>query len=204
MGCGIYLIISSNNIITGNNFSVNYDGIKLDESSNNIILNNSFFYSGLYVWYSYKNIVSNNTVNGKPLVYLEDESDITIDKAGQIILINSDNITIRNQEISHTNPGIELWDTHNCHIFNNNISDNLWGISLLYSSRNTIQKNNFFDNLVHASFRSLRRNKWKQNYWNRPRILPKLIFGLNDFRPEIWINIDWRPAQEPYDIEVVI
>ena len=43
-----------------------------------------------------------------------------------------------------------------------------------------------------------------QNYWNESRILPKPIFGdiliiklLFIFQ---WIQFDWRPAKEPYDI----
>jgi hypothetical protein len=74
----------------------------------------------------------------------------------------------------------------------------------LYSSRNTIYKNNFLDNKRHAFFEGNWRNKWKQNYWNRPRILPKLIFGEikigSKWLP--WFNIDWHPAKKLYDIGV--
>jgi hypothetical protein len=43
---------------------------------------------------------------------------------------------------------------------------------------------------------------WNHNYWNRPRILPKIIFGKIElkFTSIPLINIDWRPAKEPYDI----
>jgi len=57
-----------------------------------------------------------------------------------------------------------------------------------------------------ASFNTSKKNTWDQNYWNRLRILPKLIFGqlmIGSFQMS-WINIDWHPAQEPYDIPRVM
>ena len=90
----------------------------------------------------------------------------------------------------------------------------LGGIGQNYYHRyNTIVKNNFLDNERDAFFRNSRfisnfiSNRWNQNYWNRPRIFPKLIFGKirtsSTYIPHIlWINIDWNPAKEPYDIGV--
>ena len=45
---------------------------------------------------------------------------------------------------------------------------------------------------------------WSENYWGRPRILPKPIFGIMVIGsvPIPWFNFDWNPAQEPYDIGV--
>jgi len=45
------------------------------------------------------------------------------------------------------------------------------------------------------------KNTWYQNYWNRPRILPKLIFGKFElgFKTIPLINIDWHPARKPHD-----
>jgi len=51
----------------------------------------------------------NNTVNNKPLVYFEDKSDIVIQNAGQVILVNSSNITLEGFNLSNTSIGIELW-----------------------------------------------------------------------------------------------
>jgi parallel beta-helix repeat protein len=95
-------------------------------------------------------------------------------------------------------------------ITGNTISlNNKYGIYLFVSDRNTIQKNNFLDNKRAAFFYNnveikWKRNTWKQNYWNRPRILPKLIFGEIEVIEESifmpWFNIDWRPAKKPYDI----
>jgi len=230
---GIYIYYSNNNTITCNNIFDNYKGLQfdnsngntitrniisnkykyygifLDNSRKNFISDNSFFNDGFYVLFSYENTVTNNTINDKPLIYLEDKSDITIgnaENAGQVILINCNNISILNQEISHTTVGIELWDSHNCRILYNKISNNKEGIYLFYSNDNLIQKNDFHDNERDAFFIGgilKGKNIWKQNYWNRPRILPKLIFGrIIIYTLVTWINIDWTPAKEPYDIDV--
>jgi hypothetical protein len=74
------------------------------------------------------------------------------------------------------------------------------GIFLYDSPYNKINYNNFYQNIVDASFTSaLVGNDWNHNYWNRPRILPKPVIGtIYGFFP--WINFDWHPANEPYDI----
>jgi parallel beta-helix repeat protein len=97
---GIYLSRSSNNSITGNNVGDNNDdGISLSRSSNNSITGNTFVNDGLSVDDSYQNTVVGNMVNGKPLVYLEDASDYTVEDAGQVILVNCNNITVETATI---------------------------------------------------------------------------------------------------------
>ena len=78
---------------------------------------------------SYQNTVTDNYVNGKPLVYLEGESDIVIDDAedvGQVVLVNCTNITIHDQDLSNTSAGVELWCTHHCLIISNSNSSLLF------------------------------------------------------------------------------
>ena len=42
---------------------------------------------------------------------------------------------------------------------------------------------------------------WNENYWDRYRILPKVIFGTTGFYLGIIprLNFDWNPAQIPYE-----
>jgi len=144
---GILLSYSHNNILTNNTASNCFDGIFLGDSNNNILLNNIFINDGLSVYDSYQNTVEDNTVNGKPLVYLEDTSDIEVADVGQVILVNCDNITVENLDLSNTGIGVELWETDNCKIRNNNISSNLRGIVLYYSNNNILTNNTVLSNI---------------------------------------------------------
>lgn len=145
---GIDLSNSDNNLILQNNISKsNSYGIRIYcYSSNNNISQNSFIDDGIYVLDSYKNKASNNTVNGKPLVYIESKSNLSIRDAGQVILINCSNITITGLNISNTDMGVFLFRSVNCSISRNNLSDNFEGIELLYSNNNTISENTISNN----------------------------------------------------------
>jgi parallel beta-helix repeat protein len=145
---GICLDYSSDSIITGNNVSSNnYDGIYLSDSRNNNITGNTFVNDGLNVENSYQNIVEENIVNGKPLVYLEDASNYKVADAGQVILVNCNNITVKNLDLSNTSVGIVLWKTENCLIPNNTVSNNNHeGIYLSNSHDNIITGNNASSN----------------------------------------------------------
>jgi len=167
---GIYLWSSSGNNIVGNNMKNNWPGIRLYYSSSNSIAGNVFTNDGLVVQDSYGNVVEDNLVNGKPLVYLEGESGVTIENAGQVVLINCDNIGVENLNLSHTRVGIQLWNTNDTKITGNNITNNddagiclyssssnnsisgnnitnsYYGIDLRYSSNNNISENNITTN----------------------------------------------------------
>jgi parallel beta-helix repeat protein len=78
---------------------------------------------------------------------LENVSDLEIDDAGQIILVNCDNITIKDLDLSHTVVSIDLYGINNCTISNNNISSNSdYGIWSHFSSNITINNNTIQSN----------------------------------------------------------
>jgi parallel beta-helix repeat protein len=146
---GMYLLDSNYNSINSNTIYNNYEGISLYSSNDNIISDNAFFNDGLVVRYSYHNIVVNNTVNGKSLLYLEELSNIFLNEdVGQIILVDCTNITIFSLNLSNTTVGILLWSSNNCLILNNNINNNKNGIITYYSNYNTIVKNNIINNKI--------------------------------------------------------
>jgi len=66
----------------------------------------------------------------------------------------------------------------------------------------TFSHNNFLNNKIDATFQNSRLLRWKGNYWGRPLFRPKIIPGFSSYWYIAipWIFIDWRPAQEPYDI----
>ena len=146
---GIYMHSSDYNNLSGNTVNENGDcGIYLDHSSSNNLSGNTFVNDGLFVWYSYHNTVEdNNTVNGKPLVYLEDASDCSVEEdAGQVILVNCDNVTVEDQDLSNTTVGIELLGTTNSLITSNTASNNYYGIYLRSSDNNNLTSNTVNEN----------------------------------------------------------
>jgi len=64
-----------------------------------------------------------------------------------------------------------------------------------------VQWNNFIGNRNGIYFSNCQRKAilWDANYWDKPRVLPKVIVGRTLFRL-FQVNFDWHPAQEPYDI----
>ncbi|MFC1749574.1 nitrous oxide reductase family maturation protein NosD, partial [Pseudomonadota bacterium] len=151
------IILSGNSNTLSDNVIINNDhGIYLVDSCENIISNNSFLNCGLFfseytVW---NTIVMNNTINGKPLVYVDNESDLDLDvDAGQIILLNCTNITVQNKEIFNTTVGIQLWGSNSCVISDNSIVGNRYGIWINGWNNtindNTITNNNYSGILLH-------------------------------------------------------
>ena len=102
--------------------------------------------NGLFVDASYQSTVEDNTVNGKPLVYLEDASDYQVEDAGQVILVNCNNITVENLVLSNTGVAVVLLKTRNSRISNNTVCNNWDGIYLSSSCNNSIIGNNVSNN----------------------------------------------------------
>jgi len=208
------------NTITNNNAS----GIRLSESHNNSIFKNTILrnrYSGIVIGSSYDIIIEKNIIsetfeddhNGEGIVLINSwntsiSNNYISDNVNGIIFIkSSSNQIFHNVITNNTRYGINFWSfaSSNNIIFRNSITDNKFGIKLTNSSNNKINSNNFIRNQRQAKFIGCK-NTWEANYWNRMRFLPKLIFGrlgMHGLSYDIpWINIDWRPASEPYDIGV--
>ena len=126
-GLGIYFS-SYNNITNNDIISTNGPGLVLWESNHNYMTNNRFLNDGMFVKDSFNNIILNNTVNGKPLVYLEGTLNNVISEAGQAVLVNCSNITIQNVNASNTYIGVLMLDTINSTISGSTFSLNYYGI----------------------------------------------------------------------------
>ncbi|MBN2099418.1 MAG: right-handed parallel beta-helix repeat-containing protein [Dehalococcoidia bacterium] len=141
---GIRIAGSDGNTVSGNTFSdTGYYGLDLgSESSENVIAGNVFTHSGLYVSARH-NTVEDNTVNGKPLVYLEGVSGATVTgpDVGQVILVDCDRITVDGLTLDSTTVGIELWNTVNSTVKNNIINWSTYAINLHESTCNLLTKN---------------------------------------------------------------
>ncbi len=144
---GINIHSGDNNTVSDNIFKsyeehLGLGGVSLYDTGYNTISDNSFFNCGLYIPSPYENYIFNNTVNGKPLIYLVNTSDNVIEDVGQVFLIGCNNITIKNSEINNLFMGIELINTNNCVFSDNILTDiSLFGFTLINSNNNIITKN---------------------------------------------------------------
>jgi parallel beta-helix repeat protein len=195
---GILTYFSSNNSICNNNITTRGYGIAFVYGSINFISGNMFRGCGIHLGLPYENTVEGNSVNGKPLVFLKNMSDYTVDNAGQVILVGCNNIRVENLNLSDTTIGLELWETNNSRVSNNNITANkVDGIFLRGSSNNTIEGNNVTGNLGHginfysSSYNTLRDNNLADNFFSILVEGPDLLHFVNDI--DISNTVNGRP-----------
>ena len=176
---GIYLNDISNSTVSNNSIMATSSGLMLNGGYNNIISNNYFYNTGVAIWGdgSHNNSILSNYI---------------------------DNPVWTNWYSSEVF-GIRMQSNYYDIVKGNTISHCMFGIFLEGSFNNVISMNTFMKNKVHARFYNngfFSRNIWDQNYWGRPRVLPKPIFGIKDIyhRYPGFIEFDWHPAQKPYDI----
>ncbi|WP_202320639.1 NosD domain-containing protein [Archaeoglobus neptunius] len=118
----------------------------LRRSYDNQILSNTFFDGGLGLWESWRNRVEGNTINGKPLVYLENAKGEIVTDAGQVVAVNCRNLTLKNLKISNVSTGILMWNTTGSLIEGCEVKNCRIGISLINSNENL-----FVSNLVEGN-----------------------------------------------------
>jgi parallel beta-helix repeat protein len=158
---GIIIFSSRDNRIIHNSIRDNVIGISLENDVCNIsIIDNEFYRNGIKTRNSLSDCllhtVVNNTINEKPLVYLQKKSNLVINNAGQVLLIDCNNVSIQNLDIISLNIGIFLLESSNCSITNNNISQCKYGMYIFYGNNNTISHNIIQNNtndgiLIHMS-----------------------------------------------------
>jgi len=177
IGFGINSMFGNNITIYDNTIKGSYRGLRLKETDNFNVYNNIIYKNddtGIDIVGVVNGLVYNNKIT--------ENGDIDFFDAGVYVRNCSSGVIIKNNDIS---------------------SNKKNGIIILHSYGNIISKNNFIDNEKNAFFisKNFQGNIWLKNYWNRLRILPKLIFGLiskNVYFP--WVQFDWRPSLKPYDI----
>ena len=224
---GILLWIeSNNNAIYDNYFSDNYIAIQLSEKSNNNSIEENHLVDirgvGIAFWSSSNNKICGNVFEKCDwgLYVIESSQNNLIDNNvfkngwdGINIMDNSNGNTITNNIIDNfTGDGVYVAGSHRNYIYRNIISNNNNGVNIFYKSyRNNISENNFKNNEVNALFYSSFLTTWDKNYWGQQRDTPYLIWGRIGPSPMYrlwkllsipWIQFDWHPAQEPYDIPI--
>jgi parallel beta-helix repeat protein len=137
-----------------------YDAIRVT-SANCRIENNSLIGSGLYLSNSVLTnvIVEDNKVNGKKLAFFKNMNNINLtdsDIYGQIFLVNCNNITLRNQNLSNVNYALNLFNCNNSRISNIGLNNNLnRAFQMFYCTNvnvtNCVLKNNLEGAYVYES-----------------------------------------------------
>jgi len=134
-----------------------------------------------------------------------------------IRLQGSDGNIISKNKISNNEVGIEIDNGILNIVTNNDITFNsITGILLQAGFKNEILNNNICWNKRNAQNLYCKRARWNGNYWGETMISLKILFGKgriflgsrmnsHGHPEEVYfyypkINIDWHPAQEPYDI----
>jgi len=203
------IINSNNNRITNNILIDDIYGIRTSfgeaftSFQNNTITHNEFLLDGAGItFFSGKNtIITDNVIS-------QTEQGIA--------LLGTMNNDVSWNIISENGFGILVLSSSNTLIYRNNISHNgNIGVWTLFTSADKIHQNNFIGNnqsaisvqLLLSKIRILklkfhipiRRDVWDGNYWDSPRVQPYIIPSAFKFR----FQVDWHPAQEPYDIPVL-
>jgi parallel beta-helix repeat protein len=130
-------IITSNNI-TGNMHGLALVGSTKNVLRNNKMTSNwcnfapwrSFFYE--YSWQGPNDVDASNTVDGKPICYWVNVSNrIVPSETGCVVLVNCRNITVENLELRNNFDGVFLVNSNNILIRRNNISHHFSNYAVL-------------------------------------------------------------------------
>ena len=183
----VILFNSDYNIVQNNILINNLHGVCLDYHSNHNIFRNNYVSDNMFglsaVTACSYNLFYNNTV--------EDNTYIGIHIATFSDADQHDN-QILNNTIINSRTGLNLvQNSYNNTMENNTIRNCDIAIHLKQSDNNIFQNNNLQKNIIQALSLNSKNNQWYNNYWNRPRVLPKIILGFP------YINFDWHPAKHP-------
>ncbi len=136
-----------------NNISSNYLGgerssaLFIEMAGNNTICDNHFVNGGIFLDQTYlirQRLVANNTVNGKPLIYLADKVNWTIPSVGgQIVLVNCSEMVVSDYTISDCHTGILLLYSRRCQVMSNSLTRS--GILVLYTNSTLLEHNTCTD-----------------------------------------------------------
>lgn len=150
---GVSLRESNVNTVSNNTLVANDFGVNVERSTVNTITNNTFIDCGMYITAFYlgelrQAQVAGNTVNGQPLLFLNNLVGETIQgPAGQIILINCSDVTVQDFVLTNCSVGILILFSNQSMVTNNTCTANSGsGIRFIYSTHNTAVNNTCISN----------------------------------------------------------
>jgi len=128
--CGVTCFASSRIVVSNCTIHDNGIGVLYVNASYTTLRNNIFEADGLLLMgyesrFLTSHIVENNTVNGRPLCYIVNTTDsIVVSNAGQVIVVNSADITIQGANLSYTEIGAHIVLSENIRIESCMINNN--------------------------------------------------------------------------------
>lgn len=159
---GLYLYFSQANTIENNVVHSNYEnGVELWYSGNNTMIGNKIsensysfgVFGGEFSDFN-NSIDASNTVNGKPVLYIIGVQNEVYDNEmniGVLYLINCNNITVQNLNLTRNGHGVFCYNVTDSRIRNVTASENSYGICLQGSSGDIISNSRCVNNWVGIS-----------------------------------------------------
>lgn len=180
---GILLVGSSGNTLSDNTVSSNgHYGIFLHSSGNNLLRNNimtgnRFNFGAWATTLSdlVEDIDTTNVVDQKPIIYWVNQQNRQVPaNAGYVAVVNSDNITVKDQKLTKNYSGVLLAYSTNSRIVNVNASSNQVGIFMTYSKNNNVDSNVASNN----NFRGIYMHNSSYNLVSNNRVSSTIDVGL--------------------------
>ena len=113
-------------------------GVLLLASPRSTLAGNVLEGTGFYPFESFELAVANNTVNGKPLVYLEGVDGAVVTDAGQVVVARSSRVRVAGVSASRTSVGIALIRVNGSLVENCSVTGSRWGVLLERASGNRV------------------------------------------------------------------
>lgn len=154
---GIFTYYSDDNAISENIIENNQElailcyGFRNHFYLNQITENGFIIHPDVISSYSSDLIETSNLINGKPLYFYANETNLdntNYSDAGQIILYNCSNSMIKGLNFFGKSISISLYDSYNILIDNNTFSRSFWPIFLVSSSNTTITHNKIYNSVM--------------------------------------------------------
>ena len=183
---GIYLYHSQNNTILNCTMSDNTGyGLAVMSSANNYLANNSVANSMFNCAFDdeVSAVDTSNTINGKPIYYLVDYSDIVLDpssNAGLVHLINCSNITVQDIGIENNYCGFFMYNCTDISVSNFTSAYNGHGVFFLSSDNNTMHTSNMSNNIFGVALSGSSDNLIYNNYFNNVASNTLLSAGISN------------------------
>lgn len=187
----IRLLSATGNTITQNVIRDFYTGISLEDAQHNDVVSNilsNISGTGIGLYQAVSSYIHANYIDAK--------------ESGIDLASSNSNIITSNTLQGHKNTvdfsyGIRIALSNDNTIGANDFIEHNLGVSFEYVSHsNTVVNNDFTGDLIGGIFAyGCFLNYWNGNYWNRPHILPRPIFGWILNVPVV--KFDWHPARAP-------